>query len=154
MPTMRSPGCWPASMPETLEKIADFLRGHHVLTLAVAHGNVPYCAPLFYAYDRKRNVFVFASDVKTEHIRLALSQPEVAAAVYLETETVGKIEGLQIRGTVTQSETREDRALYFDAFPYARVLQPTLWRLQPSWMKLTDNRLGFGKKLLWNADGE
>lgn len=141
-------------MPGTLERISAFLDEHHVMTLAVAHDNLPYCAPLFYAYDRSRNLFIFASDEKTEHMRQAILQPESAAAIYLETESVGKIEGLQIRGTVQQSDLELDSVIYFKAFPYARVMKPTLWQLRPSRMKLTDNRLGFGKKLIWESNDD
>lgn len=139
-------------MPETLERIAAFLGEHHVLTLAVTGGGMPYCAPLFYAYDTKRNLFVFASDADTEHMRLARTQPQAAAAVYLETATVGKIQGLQIRGIVSSSDSESDRKLYFGAFPYARAMQPALWQLKPTWMKLTDNLIGFGKKRIWQSE--
>ena len=44
-----------------------------------------------------------------------------------------------------------DARCYYARFPYAKIMRPTLWRLEPSWMKLTDNRLGFGKKLVWQA---
>ncbi len=135
---------------EALEKIAAFIAEHHVLTLATAAESVPYCAPLFYAYDRERNCFVFASDEATEHARQMTEQPFVGAAIHLETSVVGKIQGLQISGRVFRSD-KEDVRCYFQTFPYARAMNPTLWRLQPRRMKLTDNRLGFGKKLVWEA---
>lgn len=135
-------------MEETLEKITAFIAEHHVLTLATAAKNVPHCAPLFYAYDRQRNCFVFASDETTEHARQMAVQPVVGAAIYLETSVVGKVQGLQIEGTVCRAG-KEDTHCYYRTFPYARAMCPVLWRLQPRRMKLTDNRLGFGKKLVW-----
>ena len=137
-------------MPSALEKIARFVSEHHVLTLATAGEEGPYAAPLFYAYDVTSRRFIFASDPGTEHARQMTASSTVAAGIYLETDTVGKIQGLQIRGRVVCADDA-DRHCYFGRFPYARVLNPVLWRLEPVWMKLTDNRLGFGKKLFWEA---
>ena len=138
-------------MPRALDAIAAFIGEHHVMTLATSRDGLPYAAPLFYAYDRQRNCFVFASAQETEHARQMEQNPEIAAGIYLETETVGKVQGLQLRGRVFGAQDTDGKC-YFGRFPYARVLRPTLWRLEPSWMKLTDNRLGFGKKLLWEAE--
>jgi len=137
-------------MPTVPEKITAFIAEHHVLTLATSREGMPYAAPLFYAYDAERNRFVFASDAATEHAKQMKETPAVAAGIYLETDTVGKIQGLQCRGSVVPADAA-DKKCYFGRFPYARALRPTLWRLEPVWMKLTDNRLGFGKKLVWEA---
>lgn len=137
-------------MPTVPEKIIAFIAEHHVLTLATSREGMPYAAPLFYAYDTERNRFVFASDAETEHAKQMIETSAVAAGIYLETDTVGKIQGLQCCGIVAPADD-SDRKSYFARFPYARALQPTLWRLEPVWMKLTDNRLGFGKKLVWDA---
>ena len=39
---------------------------------------------------------------------------------------------------------------YLKRFPYAALAELTLWAIRPDYMKLTDNTLGFGKKLIWN----
>ncbi len=135
-------------MSRALEKIADFAGEHHVLTLATVQEDIPYATPLFYAYDAQSNRFVFASKEETEHAKQMLQNFEVAAGIYLETKMVGKIQGVQIRGEIVPADAA-DAKIYFGRFPYARAMQPKLWRLEPIWMKMTDNRLGFGKKLIW-----
>ena len=45
-----------------------------------------------------------------------------------------------------------DRLTYIKAFPYAAVADLSLWRLEAKMMKLTDNTLGFGKKLIWQKE--
>jgi uncharacterized protein YhbP (UPF0306 family) len=137
-------------MRSALEAVAAFVREHHLLTLATSRDGTPYATPLFYAYDEARNCFVFASEEETEHASQMRANPSVAAGIALETDTVGKIQGVQCRGRVVVSDAA-DAQCYFARFPYARVMRPTLWRLEPSWMKLTDNRLGFGRKLIWEA---
>ena len=41
---------------------------------------------------------------------------------------------------------------YIKAFPYAAVADLSLWRIEADMMKLTDNTLGFGKKLIWHRE--
>jgi uncharacterized protein YhbP (UPF0306 family) len=70
----------------------------------------------------------------------------------LETKTVGKIRGLQICGEAFAPDGEllaQARKRYLRRFPYAAVMEPELWILRPTLLKLTDNRLGFGHKILW-----
>ncbi|WP_345976881.1 pyridoxamine 5'-phosphate oxidase family protein [Sulfurimonas sp. HSL3-7] len=135
-------------MPKTLEKIEAFLAKHHLLSLATVAGNCPQSASLFYAYDVENVGFVVASDRKTEHIRNVLVNDKVSGTVALETDIVGKIEGIQFKG-IMRAISQEEGSLYFKKFPYARVMKPQLWQIELAEIKLTDNRLGFGKKLYW-----
>ena len=122
------------------------ISNHHILTLATCVNETPYCATLFYAYDADTASFIVASDKNTEHIAQVMQNGTVAGAIALETKSVGKIEGIQFQATMRQTD--ESRH-YFQAYPYAKAMNPTLWRIELTWMKLTDNRLGFGKKLTW-----
>ncbi len=135
-------------MPKTLEKIEVFLAKHHLLSLATSADNVPQSASLFYAYDAEKVAFVVASDTKTEHIQNVLANENVSGTVALETDEVGKIEGIQFRAKM-RTITHKEGALYFKAFPFAKVMNPQLWSIELEDIKLTDNRLGFGKKLYW-----
>jgi uncharacterized protein YhbP (UPF0306 family) len=97
----------------------------------------------------------------------------VAAGIALETRIVGRVQGLQIEGVVhkipsvaTAAATAEPqlsiinyqlsiekaRRAYLKRFPYAAVADLSLWTLEPTLMKLTDNTLGFGKKLIWTKE--
>lgn len=135
-------------MGDTLSAIETFIGKHHVMNLATCRDNTPQACTLFYAYVPSRILFVVASDEGTEHMSNVTENPKIAATITLETKTVGKIEGLQIKAEMRRAEGEEGKA-YFEAFPYAKVMNPTLWVVVPHHMKLTDNRLGFGKKLIW-----
>lgn len=136
-------------MKSDLDKIVSFIDEHHVMTLATFDGHLPQCCNLFYAYIKEENCFIVASDEKTEHIKNIMRNPLIAASIVLETRTVGKIQGLQIRGAMAKADDSRAKRAYFHAFSYARVMKPVLWRITIENMKLTDNRLGFGKKLIW-----
>jgi len=137
---------------KVLKKIERFIAAHHVMTLSTSRDDVPQACNLFYAYIPQKNIFIVASDPKTEHIQNILDNPAVAGAIVLETKTIGKIEGLQFKAMMQEAK-KEMESYYYEAFPYARVMSPTLWTITPTTMKLTDNRLGFGKKLNWSRDG-
>jgi uncharacterized protein YhbP (UPF0306 family) len=135
-------------------RILKFIRRHHVLTLAVAEHNIPYCAHCFYCYLPGENLFIFTSDHDTRHIRDVEKSGnyQVAAAIALETKIIGKIRGLQLTGRLLKQEGTDlvsAKAAYLKRFPVARLATLHLWALKPDFMKLTDNRLGFGTKLLW-----
>ena len=136
------------------QRIVKFIGRHHVMTIASAATECgPYCANLFYAYIPERNLFVFTSDDRTRHYREMYLNGRVAATIVLETRTVGQVQGLQILGRAALAEGEvagEARSAYLRRFPYAVVADLTLWTMRPTSMKFTDNRLGFGKKLLWH----
>jgi uncharacterized protein YhbP (UPF0306 family) len=136
----------------SLERIESFITGHHILMLATSHNDIPQAATLFYAYDPDTVTFVVASDHHTEHIQNLSDNHHVAGTIALETTEIGKIQGIQFKGVMSQSDDKTARSVYFGAFPYARVMNPVLWRITPEQIKLTDNRLGFGKKLNWTRE--
>ena len=134
------------------EKITSFVKKHHVLTLATVDGEgMPYVANCFYAYDSQRNLFIFTSDTTTRHGEHMVAKPNVALSIPLETRVVGRVQGIQICGIAERGD-EEARLCYIKRFPYAAVAPLTLWAVRPTMMKLTDNTLGFGKKLIWESE--
>jgi len=134
-------------------RIYKFIKKHHVLTLATAIGNEPYCAHCFFAFDEANNRVIFSSDLNTRHAREALKNKFVAGGIALETNIIGKIQGLQFQGIMQPLENEEalkaGKKIYLKKFPYARLMETTLWEIRFSFLKLTDNNLGFGKKIIW-----
>ena len=132
--------------------IVKFINKHHVLTLAtVDDDGMPYVANCFYAYDSARNIFIFTSDTTTRHGGHMATNPHVALSIPLETRIVGRVQGIQICGIAKRGDS-EAHTTYIKRFPYAAVAPLTLWAVRPTMMKLTDNTLGFGKKLIWESE--
>jgi len=139
-------------MSQELQKIENFIAHHHVLSLATySDGRLSACN-LFYAYDNQTQTFVVASSEDTTHIQDITINTQVAGTIVLETDEVGKIQGLQFRGEFVKLNDKALAKLYFTRFPYALAMLPTLWKIQISFFKLTDNRLGFGKKIVWQRE--
>jgi uncharacterized protein YhbP (UPF0306 family) len=136
----------------TDRRIIRFLRRHHVLTIATTVNNEPWCASCFYVYLKDENAFIFTTDKDTRHGQEFLKNPAVAGSVVLETRFVGKIRGIQFQGFVSEPEGKmlesASRA-YLKRFPVAVLMETHLWMVRLTYIKMTDNRLGFGKKLIW-----
>ena len=135
------------------KKIITFLKKHHVLTLATAVNNIPWCANCFYAFDADLVQLIFTSDDDTRHAKEALQNSIVSGSVVLETNVIGKIQGIQFQGIIMKAEgevLKNAKQQYLHRFPIATLMNTNLWVLEINHIKMTDNRLGFGKKLIWN----
>ena len=131
-----------------LERVEAFIQQHHVMSLATTtSGELSVCS-LFYTYDKKTSCFIVASSEETLHIQHILKDSSIAGNILLETKTVGDIKGLQFRGKFSFLEDQELKKHYFNDFPYVISLNPTLWKIKVNYFKLTDNSLGFGKKVI------
>jgi uncharacterized protein len=136
-------------------RIIKFFRKHHVLTIATSYENEPWCANCFYVYLEEENALVFTTDTDTRHGKEFVKNSLVAGSVVLETMRVGKIQGIQFQGIVSEPEGEilsKSRWAYLKRFPPAVLMDTHLWIVKLTLIKMTDNRLGFGKKILWTHD--
>ncbi len=139
------------------KRIVRFLKKHHIMTLATSAGNMPWCANCFYVYMEDKNCFIFTSDNETKHIRDTVKNPYVAGSVVLETKNIGKIQGVQFTGEVKlpgKILLPEIKKIFIKRFPYTIFGNINLWILEINYLKMTDNRLGFGKKLIWQKSSD
>ncbi len=136
-------------MSSDLKKIISFLEKHHVLTLATSDGNELSACSLFYAFSNERLSFIVASSEDTLHINHINQNQNVAGNIVLETKIIGKIQGVQFRGEFLPLKDDELKKLYFKQFPHAKLMNPKLWQIKVDYFKMTDNKLGFGKKIIW-----
>ena len=140
----------------TDKRILSLISEHHIFTLAVTRGNQPWCATCFYIYNEEQNLFIFTSEENTRHIRDAVETGNflTAGAIALETKMIGKLRGIQFSGTMFKlegSDLKSAKKAYLKKFPIARFSTLYLWGIRPDIIKMTDNRLGFGKKLIWHS---
>lgn len=139
------------TLPES--RIIEFFKEHHVFTLATSNNSESWCANCFYVYLEEEAALLFTSDSDTKHILTGIQNPLVSGSVVLETKIIGKIRGVQFTGELIKVENTEHskyRLKYLKKFPFAVVINTDLWIVKLNHIKMTDNRLGFGKKLYWN----
>jgi uncharacterized protein YhbP (UPF0306 family) len=168
----REAGDFEGSGGADFARIVSFIRKHHVMTLATVGGVsgagtaggsgtasgygagfAPWVAHAFYAWSPELGALVFTTDPGTRHGAEMIENQRVAAGIALETRTVGRIQGVQIEGVVNRicdENKTAARGAYLKRFPYAAAAPDLhLWVLYPTLVKLTDNTLGFGKKIIW-----
>jgi hypothetical protein len=136
-------------------RIISFFRKHHVLTISTSVNDEPWCASCFYVYLTGENTLVFTTDPDTRHGREFLVNKLVAGSVVLETHIIGRIRGIQFQGIVSEPEgdlAEKAGKAYLKRFPVAMLMETHLWIVELTHIKMTDNRLGFGKKLIWTED--
>lgn len=136
-------------------RIVEFINKHHVLTLATCHNEEPWCASCFYVYMEDECSFVISSNFNTKHIQQASHNIIVAGSIVLETKAIGKIQGVQFQGIINQLQDQhleKARRAYIKRFPVALLKEDTLWSIDITLLKMTDNRLGFGEKIIWKID--
>ncbi|MDC0249385.1 pyridoxamine 5'-phosphate oxidase family protein [Flavobacteriales bacterium] len=137
-------------MPD--KRIIEFIKHHHLLTLATSKDNTPYCCNIFYVYNEKNNSLIFSSETKTKHVQDFIENPEVSGTIALETKDVEKIQGVQLLGRIIEPKGEEidnATAQYLKEFPYAKKMRLYLWEMRLTFIKMTHNKLCFGKKLIW-----
>jgi len=121
---------------------------HFVFSLSVTDDGQPWCAPCFYLYLPEEKSVIFVSEPHTRHIECALRQPRVSGSIYLETEKIRQIRGVQFRGTLLKPDPPPYYTLvrkqFGRRFPKARLKNTPLWLIRLTHVKYTDNRKGFG----------
>lgn len=139
--------------PDDLKHILKFLNKHHVLALcAVADGEM-WSANCFYVTDAQSMSLYFMTEMKTLHGTLMAKSPQVVGTITPNPKTIALIKGIQYRGEATVLNGEEEshaRSQYCRHFPVAIAMKAPVWRLKLNHIKMTDNTLGFGKKLLWD----
>ncbi len=110
---------------------------------------------LLYVYMEEENALVFTTGSDTRHGKEFVMNPVVAGSVVLETTIIGKIRGIQFQGSVSEPEGEvlsKAKWAYLKRFPPAALMDTHLWMVSLTHIKMTDNRLGFGKKLIWKKE--
>ncbi|MBS4014143.1 MAG: pyridoxamine 5'-phosphate oxidase family protein [Bacteroidetes bacterium] len=134
------------------EKIIKFIKKHHLLNLSTVDQDGTWSCSCFYAYLPEENMLIITSDNSTKHIKNLSFSNKVSGTIALETKIIGLIRGIQFAGEIKKLEGNELKIAekaYLKRFPIARLMETTLWSISPKIIKMTDNRLGFGKKLIW-----
>lgn len=128
------------------------------LTLATCGADgAPHAAPVYFAADAGPRLYFF-SDPASQHSLDLERDPRAAAAIYPECDGWQEIRGLQLRGQVHRvppgAEWDAAWACYAARFPFVHALKAivarnTLYVFIPHWVRLVDNRRGFGFKQEW-----
>jgi len=140
-----------------LSPILALLAETQALTLATHDPDgMPRATPVFFAFDDQATL-IFLSERDAQHCRNLEREPFVAAALYPEVSDWRELRGLQIKGVariVSTPDRKAALAIYAARFPFVDSLadiidRSEIYDLRPHWVRLIDNRRGFGFKREW-----
>ncbi|TDB61300.1 YhbP family protein [Photorhabdus khanii] len=137
---------------ENFQIIRQYLARQHVFTLCTTAENDIWCASCFYVFDADKIALWFMTEPHTRHGEMMQINSQVAGTVAGQIRNIAQIKGIQFRGEAIRLEGEEDkvaRARYCRRFPVAIAAKTPIWQLDLSEIKMTDNTLGFGKKICW-----
>jgi uncharacterized protein YhbP (UPF0306 family) len=126
-----------------------------------------HAADVYFACDEQLFLYFF-SDPDSQHSRDMERDPRAAATIHAERENWELILGLQTRGVCSEVSSpvvwQQAWESYLEKFPFVKELEEVikvnqLYRFTPSWIRLVDNKQGFGFKQEWQVretgvDGE
>ncbi len=129
------------------------------MTLATtgADGEAHAAAVYFAAAEDLKLYFFSAAD--SQHSLDLKLHPQAAAAIYPQATGWQAIRGLQLRGRAEMlppgAEWQAAWEVYAGKFPFVKalkaiVLSNALYAFTPRWLRLVDNRRGFGFKQEWD----
>jgi len=123
-----------------------------------------HAADVYFASDQEVNLYFFSDPISQHGLDIA-HNPRAAVTIHPESQGWEDIRGLQMRGEVQRVEPGSswDSAWekYVAKFPFVTGLKSFIDRNQlfvfvPHWIRLIDNRRGFGYKEEWlrSAEGQ
>lgn len=130
------------------------------MTLAtVGSDGEPHAAAVYFAVDEALHLYYF-SETGSQHAQDTAHDPRAAVAIHADMANWQEIHGLQIRGLVRAVSSRPEWQaawqLYREKFPFVVDLEEVItanqmYAFSPTWIRLVDNRQGFGNKREWEV---
>jgi len=140
----------------------DLIKAQSTMTLATARKNIPWAAPVYYAY--LKYCFYFFSDPVSRHIQESLAGNQASSAIYAPASTWQEIRGIQMSGSVKNIspglEAIEAVRAYLKKFAFTKDFftpgqaldlsaftsrfRVKLYRFKPSLIYYMDNSIRFG----------
>ena len=136
-------------------EISAFIESRHCMSISVCTAEGPWSATVFYVFDSENNRLIFASNMETRHGRIMLQNPKISGTISNDEFQIVKIQGIQFEGEVRQAKShykRKARLLFLRKFPFALLKKTTLWYIEPTYAKMTDNTLFFSAKIHWERN--
>ena len=133
------------------KRISRFIKSQKVATICcVDADNKPYCFSCFYAFDENKMQLYFKSSVGTHHMQLLKEKPFISGTILPDKLNPAALQGIQFSGSlIDRIECASAKSAYHLRYPFALAMSGTVYTIELQWIKMTDNTLSFGTKLIW-----
>lgn len=135
------------------KRITDFMNDQRVASICcIDNDGKPYCFSCFYALDEETQMLYFKTSSNTYHAPLLVNHPNIAGTIQPDKLNPLAIKGIQFNGVVVHGDHAS--SVYHRKYPFALAMSGEVWAIQLQYIKMTDNSLGFGKKITWELTEE
>jgi len=113
--------------------------------------NNPCCFSVFFVFDEDKQRLYFKSSASSNHARYLLMNKRIAGTILPVRLNLLAIRGIQFTGFICNADPKHfATAAYHKKIPFALAMPGDVWAIQLETIKMTDNTIGMGKKILWN----
>lgn len=136
------------------QNIIDFLTEKHIVSFSVFTSEDHWAASCFYVFDQENDRLILLTDPDTRHGKLMQQNCRLSGTIIHESTNVATLRGMQFKGEIHRLKTAEKPtalSLYYNRFPYAKLMPAEVWVIDLKEVKFVDNREVFGRKSLWSA---
>lgn len=133
--------------------IIHFLERQTCATICCVDENEsPYCFSCYYVFSKENVVLYFKSSLEAHHSVLLAKKPIVAGTIMPDKLDRLITRGIQLRGEMLQNPhpmAKDAYLRYHKKYPAALAIKGAVFTVLLSDIKMTDSKLGFGKKFYW-----
>jgi len=144
------------SSKKNLQEIWKFIQENHVLSTTATWDEELWSVNLFYTSDHYNSCIWVMTDPNTQHGKLMSKNKAISGTISSQEANIHLLKGIQFSGIIELikdgEEYKNGLKRYQKRFPIAHLHKKALWKLSFTKIKLTNNTLGFGTKLVWEKE--
>jgi len=116
---------------------------------------IPYCFSCYYVFNADNGLLYFKSSGDAHHAALLVNNAAVAGTILPDKLNKLIVRGVQLQGEVLDQfhpMAKDAFALYHKENAMALAIKGKVFTIRLDFLKMTDSRLGFGKKITWKRN--
>ncbi len=141
-------------MENIQQHIANFIAQQTVATVCcTGPEGALHCFSCYYAYNENQQLLIFKTSDDSLHMQYLLKKPLLAGTILPDKLNKLKVQGIQFNGELlatSHAQGNDAGKLYHRRHPIALAMQGTVYTIRLDLIKMTDNTLGFGTRLIWD----
>ncbi len=112
-----------------------------------------HCFSCYYTYNEKLQLLYFKTSEQTTHMEYLLQNPVLAGTIVPDKLNKMISKGIQFNGSLLKSshpQTHDAGKQFHRRYPFALAMPGTVYTIRLDRLKMTDNTLGIGTRLVWD----
>lgn len=143
---------------ETTVHINKFIAHQTVASLCCTNNSGElHCFSCYYAFDAGDGLLYFKTGDANLHMQWLKHWPQVAGTILPDKLNKLQVKGIQFKGILLPLDemvAQQSSKRYHLKYPFALAMPGTVQTIRIDWIKMTDNSLGFGAKLIWEREAQ